>query len=576
MRGTKMRIAAASMLLCAFASAGPLRAQDDVVMKAMRDEMNRSMQKLRLENLDKPYFISYRVVEQESTGVGAEFGALTHSSQGHSRRFSVEVRVGDYSLDNTNLLSFDFDFSSMTGIFNGNAELPLDNNYQELRRQIWLATDSSYKKALEDLSRKHAALENKVDSERIPDFSKESPTTTTMDAAPVRVDRAAWEAQARSLSGLFRQMPNIYTSSVAFSASNSYIRFLSSEGTSYTRQEPRVTFSARAATQASDGTPLDDSMWLYASSLSGLPSPDALAAKVRALGRRLTDLRSASEVATYNGPLLVEGDAAPQLFRSVFLTHLLGTRRPLISGPAFMSQQTNQAENLFLDEIGARVLPDFLTVVDNPTLAEYKNTPLPGACKVDDDGVPCREVLLVDKGILQTLLVTRDPVRGMPQSTGSRHAGQVAPSSVFVSAQNGLSEADLKARFLAMVKQRNKDYGIVVRRLRNAQHPLLAYKVFPDGHEELIRGAQLAELNLSSFKDIVAASEDQNLLTVEFRGQTSLESLISSISSGDEGYAPVTLAVPSLLFDDVTVRKVRGERSTLPVLPHPYFDHASQ
>ena len=111
--------------------------------------------------------------------------------------------------------------------------------------------------------------------------------------------------------------------------------------------------------------------------------------------------------------------------------------------------------------------------------------------------------------------------------------------------------------------------------MRNAQHPLLAYKVFPDGHEELIRGAQLAELNLSSFKDIVAASEDQNLLTVEFRGQTSLESLISSISSGDEGYAPVTLAVPSLLFDDVTVRKVRGERSTLPVLPHPYFDHAS-
>ena len=395
------------------------------------------MQKLRLENLDKPYFISYRVVEQESTGVGAEFGALTHSSQGHSRRFSVEVRVGDYSLDNTNLLSFDFDFSSMTGIFNGNAELPLDNNYQELRRQIWLATDSSYKKALEDLSRKHAALENKVDSERIPDFSKESPTTTTMDAAPVRVDRAAWEAQARSLSGLFRQMPDIYTSSVAFSASNSYIRFLSSEGTSYTRQEPRVTFSARAATQASDGTPLDDSMWLYASSLSGLPSPDALAAKVRALGRRLTDLRSASEVATYNGPLLVEGDAAPQLFRSVFLTPPAGHCRaaPDQQSCVYVSQETIRQRTSFSTRLVRACFPTLLTVVDNPTLAEYKNTPLPGACKVDDEAVPCREVLLVDKGILQTLLVTRDPVRGMPQSTGSRHAGQVAPSSVFVSAQ---------------------------------------------------------------------------------------------------------------------------------------------
>jgi hypothetical protein len=53
---------------------------------------------------------------------------------------------------------------------------------------------------------------------------------------------------------------------------------------------------------------------------------------------------------------------------------------------------------------------------------------------------------------------------------------------------------------------------------------------------------------------------------VEFRP----EALLSIMSLGDEGFAPVTLAVPSLLFDDVTVRKLRGETSKPPIVASPY------
>jgi hypothetical protein len=566
-----MRIASTFLMLCAFAVSGPLRAQDDTVTRAMRDELDRSMKQLQLENLGKPYFISYRVVDSESVNVSGAFGALSNSSEGRSRMFTVEVRVGDYKLDNTNFVSMNFDFSSMVQVFNGTSQLPLEDDYKELRRQMWLATDATYKKAVEDLSRKRAALENKVDTEEVADFTKESPAHTTVDAPPVHADRAQWETLARSLSALFRQMPDIYTSGVAFSAANSYIRYINSDGTSYTRREPRVTFNAHAATQAPDGTPLDDSVWLYATALDGIPPAGELASRVRALGQRLKDLRAAAPMENYNGPLLVEGDAAPQVFRETFLPDLLGVRRPLMDNPSgmMMQQQTAQAENPFLDRIGARVLPEFLSVTDDATLAEYKKVALAGYCQVDEDGVPTRQVTLVDKGILKTLLTTRDPVRGIDHSSGSRHAGQAAPSNVFVTADNGLSEAELRAKFFDLVKQRNKEFGIVVRRMRTSGHPLMVWKVYPDGREELVHGMQFSGLNTTAFKEIVAASKDLNIYTLEYRSQR----LMGMFAMGDEGYAPVTLAVPSLLFEEVTLHKVRGETPKPPVAPHPYFDN---
>jgi hypothetical protein len=563
-----MRIPAAFLLLCVFATAGPARAQDDIVMKAMHDELDRSMKQLRLENLEKPYFISYRVIDTDGTGVSASFGALSSSSQNRGRMMNVEVRVGSYKQDNTNFASMSFD------MFGGSGQLPLDDDYKELRRQMWLATDATYKKAVEDLSKKKAGLQNKVDTDETPDFTQETPVQIAMDAPVVHADRTQWETEARSLSGLFRQMPDIYTSTVSFSATNSYVRYINSEGTSYTRREPRVGFIARASTQATDGTPLDDQVWLYARSLEGLPTSDQLASRVRLLGQRLKDLRTAAELENYNGPVLAEGDAAAQLFGWGFASNLLGVRRPAADGQMGLAMQRNAPpENPFLDKIGARVLPDFLSVTDDPTLADYKGVPLAGWCKVDEDGVPTHQTKLVENGVLKTLLTTRDPVRGFDHSSGSRHAGQAEPSNLFVTTETGLSEADLRAKFLATVKQRNKDYGILVRRLRTTQRPVMAWKVYLDGHEELIRGVQFTGMNPSAFKDIVAVSKEQNILTISRRASPTINGFPGAMLGGeDESSAPITVAVPSLLFDDLTVHKVRGETPKPPVAPHPYFD----
>jgi hypothetical protein len=300
--------------------------------------------------------------------------------------------------------------------------------------------------------------------------------------------------------------------------------------------------------------------------MTDLAPVEELAVKVRALGQRLTDLRSTPVIENYNGPVLAEGDAAVQLFRLAFMPSLLGSHRVLMDSQ--FGQQQGQAENPFVDKIGARVLPEFLSVTDNPTLAEYNRIPMSGWSKVDEDGIPTRETRLVEKGFLNTLLVTRDPVRGIDHSTGSRHAGQAMPTNVFVTTENGLSAEELRVKFLDLVKRRKKEYGIVVRRMRSESSPVLAYKVFLDGREELIHGVQFAGLNAATFKEILAASKEPNILTVEYYPHRGM----GMFPSGDDQYMPVTLAVPSLLFEDVTVRRARGETPKPPVAPHPFFD----
>jgi predicted Zn-dependent protease len=560
-----MRIATA---LCFVVAALPMRAQEDALARAMRDEMARSMKELQIANLDKPYFIAYRATEREDISVGASFGALTHSSSSRSRRISVEVRVGDYGFDNTNFFSINFGEGMAAQIaFFGGTELPLDDDYKELRRKIWLATDGAYKKAVEDISKKRAALENKNRDDEIPDFTRETPVTATEVEPPVRVDRAQWEGMARRLSALFRQTPDVFTSHVALDAANVSVRYLNSEGFSDTRNQPDIAFNASAATQAADGGPLDDFIWLFGRSLAELPSERELSARLLALGKEVSDLRSAGRIENYNGPVLFEDDAAVQAFRIAFMPDLLGTRHILSDIPGLQNQNT-QAESPFLDKIGARVLPTFLGVTDDPTLAEFEGARMAGFSKLDEDGVPTRATQLVERGILKTLLTSRDPVRGIEHSSGSRHAGQAAPSNIVVTAENGLSAAELDAKLLELVRQRNLPYGIRVRRLRTLSAPLGIYKVFADGHEEAIRGVQFQGLNATAFKDIVAASKDRHVLTVEYRPRTAFP----AFSFTGERYTPVSLAVPSLLFEDLTIRKVRGETPNPPVARHPFFD----
>ena len=62
-------------VLITFLAFSAVHAEDDILQRALRDELARSMQQLQLEDLERPYFISYRVREVKSKSSSATFGS---------------------------------------------------------------------------------------------------------------------------------------------------------------------------------------------------------------------------------------------------------------------------------------------------------------------------------------------------------------------------------------------------------------------------------------------------------------------------------------------------------------------
>ncbi len=555
--------------------------KNDVVVRAMRDELTRSMQQLRLDTLPKPYFIAYRVSEGQGEGASARLGSLVGEGDGRgSRLLQVEVRVGDYAFDNTNYFGAGF----MPTQFIGFGSLPVDDDYQELRRQIWLATDRAYKQALEALSQKRADLETRSRTDDLADFSHE-PVTNTVDEtpAPPPPNRQALETLARDLSATFRSAPEIYSSNVAVTTSWTRTIYLNSEGTSYVRAKPHASVSASASTQALDGTGLSMSYSAQAATFAELPSRDSLLKGVRDLATRLTEQRHVPLAEAYDGPVLFEGAAAAELFNQLVASKLIGVRPPVTS-PTF-ARVVAGGGNDWGDLIGSPVLPRWMSVTDDPSLAALNGHPV-DSYRVDEDGVTTHATTVVDHGMLKTLLTGRTPVTGVEHSSGSKFGGGPKPMHVTVTADSALSDADMRQKLITLAAAQGRSYGIVVRQLsgpgsagddpqamiavmmgqQDRAAPVVrgmrVVKVYADGHEEPMRGAEISGLGPSSFKEIAGASQTRTLHTDTF---------ISGVSplAGNAGNGSVTYLMPSLLFANLSIRKPRGTTPKLPVVAPP-------
>jgi len=583
-----LRIAACAILIAVFGVLA--HAQDDVPMRAMKDELARSLSELQLQKMEKPYFLAYRMDDVNESSVSAMLGSITEEKPTQARMISVEVRVGDYALDNSNYLSMSMFSGGGGNLFGAIEQAPLDDHYQQIRRDFWLATDRQYKKALEDLSAKRAVLENRKQTGDLPDFSKE-PVNSSSEARDANLPSfSELKDLARKLSAVFKSTPDIENSSVDIEYRNVYTRYLNSEGSTFTRARPQFKLKIAANTQGADGTPYADFIDLFGRTISDLPPADALLARTRAMADRILRLRAAATLERYNGPVLFEGDAAGELFSQQFATGLMAVRTPLGDDPrfeVFFNQLMSQFGGVSLvDKIGGRVLPDFMSVSDNPLSADYKGVKLLGSGKIDDDAVKTRETVLVQHGVLKTLLSTRDPVRSIPHSSGSRRGWGPTPSNLFVTSEKSMTTAELRKDLLRRAKDRGLDYAIVVRRIgggatasfmklvmRMAQQgggsDSLAevYKLYADGREELVQGIEITDFTAAAFKDIIAVGDTPIVYSDEFIPR--LGAIFSMGIAGSSDMPLVSCVIPSMLFDDVSLVKVQGPFPNPPVSPSP-------
>ncbi len=580
---------AALFSICLLATAtATAKADEDALMQAMHEEMTRTLEELQMEDLETPYFVSYTVYDNAQMSAQASFGALLSSNENQGRSVMVEVRIGDPSFDNTN---FSFGPSIQS------AALPLEDDVVEIRRQIWLATDGAYKRALESIAAKRAALQNQTRSEELGDFSSAERFNYSAESTRNLPALLEMETLTRRLSELFTQMPDIKESTVTASVGHQRTYYLNSEGSSFIRNGPSAYLGVIAQSQAPKGEELHDFVASYGNTWDDVADEENLIEQVTAMGQAIVVRRNAPAMDDYIGPVLFEGQAAAELFAQVLAPRLAGVRPPDM--PGGFSRFPGAAGNPFVDKIGARVLARSLSLVDDPT---RRGDGFKGGRAVDDEGVPTQATSLVENGILKTLLTTRNPVRGIEGSTGSRKGLRPAASNLILTTRRGMSREEMLAELMVLVEERQGEYGIIVRRLGNpgfrpvsavvspffspfgfggpqqlnVESTLQAFKVYPDGREELIQKAELAGITDSLFKEVIAASESSTVYTVGpsgFGRGITVSFQIGGFSFGGLGAGGnvVSVSVPDLLFEEVTLRKPSGNVRHPPVATHPFF-----
>ena len=536
----------------------------DPVMRAMTDELQRSVSELQFKDLEKPYFIQYIVLDQDQYRSSATFGALTASNQSQSRYIQAQVRVGDYNFDNSEFVTGgNFQGPPPSGVV---ASTIIENDYDRLRHALWLVTDAAYKQSVEQLARKRAFVENKVRGEQIPDFSQESAVTDlTARRAPMKIDQARWEKQLREWSAIFKQFPEIQQSSVVLQATLTQRYLVNSEGTRTLQPSLLVFVEVEAGTEAPDGMRLRHWIPFNATSLDELPPAQAISDSIRRMAADLTALRAAPVLeADYSGPVLFTGQASAEMFARVLAPNLSGQRLPLTD----REQQGSGTRSELADRMNRPVLPAFLSVVDDPTEQRMGSQELMGHYKVDDQGVPARRVSLIEQGVLKTFLMSRRPSKNMPQSNGHGRSGipgrEIAQiGNLFIQTSQGKSYDNLKQELIAMCKTEKLDYGILIKALITDTRtpigvPLLIYKVYvDDGREELVRGAFATGVPIRSLRQIDAVGNDSFV--------------VNRLTGGGDLPTPTSIVAPSVLLEEMELKRPTGTQQKPSLLTHPYF-----
>ncbi|MGA2672414.1 MAG: metallopeptidase TldD-related protein [Terracidiphilus sp.] len=529
------------------APAQPTRAdaENDPVLKAMLEELDRSKSELQLQGFEKPFFIQYRIEDVDDYETKAEFGASEGAQHSHQRVARVTVRVGDYKID------------SSGGRGDGALQMAaLDDDPIALRTALWTATDQAYKSALAAYAQKQAALKQVQTPPQADDFSRETPVISLAEPLKLKLDEAIWEQRVARASGLYRTNASakagardVQYSSAEFRARVTTTWLVTNEGTIVRKSAAEYQEGFATGTQATDGMRLDRSYASNGSSLKDLDSPDAFEKHAAEEIASLTDLRKAPVVEEeYHGPVLLSSDAGSDTLRTLLAGGVTATR-PRMGTEA----RTNGP---FASSYHARVLPEFLEVVDSPGMKTFASKELLGAYEIDDEGVPAQAVKLVTAGRLESYLIGREPVQDFPQSNGHGRAGiagAARPSIgvLQVTAKDGISDEELNRKLLELGKDRGLKSVYFVETLGGEMTPRLLYRVSLDGKRELVRGATLDDLDQRALRSGVEAAGKELWVANYF------------------GEIPETVLAPALLLNDVTIRRANEKNEKLPFYSPP-------
>jgi TldD protein len=556
-----LKLCGVSLLLFPVLVLDAQQTPSDPVLTAMQQELTRSLQNLKKAPVP-PYFLSYQLTDNRSTSASASFGALTASSDRTSRLLDLDLRVGDYALDNTHPLreaGRSMDFSDQIE----RQKIPLENDSDALRVALWLETERKYRSAVQHLQQVKANVQVKVEAEdRSGDFSHEGAEKHFEPPAPFSFNKANWEQKVRNYTAPFALHKEIIENSAEVIGEVETRRYVNSDGSSIQISSPFYRIIISATAKADDGMVLPLHQTYMSFRPDGLPDDATVMKDVNSMVQTLLALVKAPLAEPYTGPAILSGRSSAVFFHEIFGHRVEGQR-----------QKNEDEAQTFKKKVNQSVLPDFLSVYSDPTLKALGSTELVGYYPYDDEGVKAYRVTVVDKGILKNFLMSRAPIEGFDHSNGHGRRQQgykvvARQSNLVVESSKKVSRSELKKLLIEQIKAANKPYGLFFddieggftftqRVIPNAFNvrPTVVYRVYPDGREELVRGVDLIGTPLIAFSKIVAVDDQVSV----FNGMCGAES----------GWVPVSASSPGLLVSQIEVQRKEKSQERAPLLPPP-------
>lgn len=578
-----------TLLFFVLSSKNILYSQDDEILKAMQDELQRSLNELKLENLQKPYYIEYTLKIKKSLEIKGFLGSITEKTSLNIANVTVGLRVGDYKFDNTNFFDFGLSFFGSGDEEESfrNRRIPIELDYKTIRRELWLATDAAYKQVSETFAKKQSVMKSRMIKDTTHDFLRLEPEKFKDIRKIPDFDAKKFENYIKQISNIFKKYPE-FTSSIAlieYLPETTY--YINSEGREYIKTDFYTGVEIAATTQTDDGMPLSSFYTCIVKDPGDIPDLDSLQKAAKIVADNLKQLRKQKNLEEpYSGPVIFEGQAAAEIFAQVFAPNLVTQREPLTES----GKQSSDRFMAFQSKIGGRVLPEFLSLKATPTRDKAFGVPLVGNYKIDDDGVLAQEVELVKDGFLKNLLSSRVPTKRVRTTNGHQRGGAAMISVLEIESdeKHSLSKAELKNKLIQLCKDRELPFGLIVRKIYNqnmllttlfqlnpgdfsfsfggaqAKQPLIeVYKVFPDGKEELIRGCEAKGFTHQTFKDILYVSKEKYVLNYL------APAITSPFTTGGSQYIPASVIVPDLLFEDGEIIPVEEDFPKPPILKNP-------
>jgi hypothetical protein len=565
----------------------------DTILKAMQDELQRNFDSLRIQDglgisyfggpgidiprerelldpserkatdttsmpgkqANRPYFISYSIETFRTYRAAATFGKIVGEGSSTFSKGDVDLRVGDYSLDNTPEGRWRY----RSGAYQ--SYIPVEADYWGLRKALWWQSDLAFKRAIEQFSHKKMMMKTKKRKEPLDDLSQEKPYRYFQQPADESLEWKRIKEILKQVSLLFREYPQIDKSQAEALVQFKRHYFVSSEGSVNRTFGLNNSISVEMSGLTENGMMLKDGFSVDVFSGDSL---GVILKKARQEIEKFNDLLKAQPMEDYFGPVLLEGPAAAE-FVIQSIVPLMQAERDPISDYEYADNSSNDLKKW----LNKRITSPQLTLIDDPEAVVYEQDSLAGHYAVDDEGMPGRRIALIENGILRTFYMSRSPIEKLYGTNGHLRGGMLMPGNLFLSSSEGLSRKKLLKAMEKLCREKGNDYGIIIRRLEPQKYSLgyldatiramEAYR-YDIKTKQLtpVRNLMLRDISRRTLRDIYRLGEKAMVYN-------------SRIGSGVES-EPFSVITPDILLDQMEASGPSEVGSQPPFLKNPFFN----